>query len=230
MDRSRPTYSPCVFENLKDGLEAFSRAARLDYWQTQPYYAEVWTEKDAIIGSVEGLTDELAVIVCACRGFASATWANNIAELFRKTEKPKMVFYLGDHDPSGRCIEREVRKRILQYGSGPFTMRRLAILAGDIERFDLPPLRVKPSVPRTVAFLGQYKNSCVELDSLPLNELRRRIRESVEAMIDWEVWNRAQVVERAQKESIERLLSAWPSPPAAGVRRDEHAMDLGVDT
>ena len=53
VDRSRPTYTPNVFDNLKDGLMALRNCYRKDYWQDQPAHVEIWTEKDAIIGSIE---------------------------------------------------------------------------------------------------------------------------------------------------------------------------------
>jgi hypothetical protein len=134
----------------------------------------------------------------------------------QRIRKPKTVFYLGDHDPSGRCIEREAAERIRKYGSGRFAIQRLAIHAEDIAKFSLPPLRVKTkrdgdyADSRAEEFIAEYGSECVELDALPVSELRRRIREAVEAKIERTTWNRAVLAERAELESIEDFIANWP--------------------
>ena len=119
------------------------------------------------------------------------------------------VFYLGDHDPSGRQIETDLGERIRGYGAR-FTITRLAIHAADIAKFKLPPLRVKQSDPRSAGFLRRYSNKCVELDALPPTELRRRIEEAVMAMLDSELWDRAVKVEKAELASIQEIVERWP--------------------
>jgi hypothetical protein len=88
-------------------------------------------------------------------------------------------------------------------------MERLAILEEDIRRFKLPPLRVKLQDPRAAGFRRTFGNQAVELDALPPDELRRRVREAVESHIDGEAWNRALAVEKAEKKSIENFLRRW---------------------
>ena len=145
------------------------------------------------------------------RGFNSATAANDIAELFAKIEKPIRVFYLGDHDPSGRCIEKEMFERLLRYGSGHFKMERIAIHARDIIRFNLPPLRIKDKDPRQHSFRQRFGEDCVELDALPVTVLRQRVREAIEKQMEPVAWKRAIEVEQVEQVSIRSLLSNWPT-------------------
>jgi len=217
VDRSRETYSPSVFDDLEGGLEALRRSYRRNYWADQRSYCEVWCEKDAVVGSIEPVTDKLGVIVRVGRGFNSATCAHDIAELFADIEKLIFVFYAGDQDPSGRCIEDELHRRVIRYGSPEFEMRRLAIHPADIKKFNLPPLRVKDSDSRAKQFKAKYGNKCVELDALPPDELRKRIREAIEAHLDREAWNRALRVEQVEKESITRIVSRMNQ-----TKRDSH--------
>jgi hypothetical protein len=175
----------------------------------QPVYVEVWCEKDAVIGSIEDVTDKLGVTVRVGRGFQSATLVHEIAERFSTIKKPKVVFYLGDHDPSGLCIEQDLYDRTSRL-CGSFRLERLAIFAADIKKFRLPPLRIKQTDTRALAFLNQHSNRCVELDALPPEELRRRIEQAVEGVMDTDKWNRAVDVEAAEIASIEHTLSTWP--------------------
>jgi hypothetical protein len=208
VDRSRPEYEPNVWDDLSGYLTAVSRSFRRDLWRDQPCHVEIWVEKDAIIGAIDGLAvGELGVTVRVGKGFQSATRVHEIAELFASITKPIHVFYLGDHDPSGRCIEDELYERVRRYGSGDFEMERLAIHESDIRIFNLPPLRVKPTDSRAKRFKREYGSKCVELDALPPNELRRRIKEAVDDLIDWEAWNRAMNVEAAEKESLTKIVT-----------------------
>ena len=202
VDRSRPSYEPNVFTDARGYLEACKRSYRKDYWAKQPKYVEVWVEKDAIIGAIQEVTDELGVIVRVGRGFLSATKAHETAKILASKKKPKIVFYLGDHDPSGQCIEQDIKRRILRYllrvrFRPDFTLRRLAIHPEDIRKFNLPPLRVKDSDSRSARFRVKHGAQCVELDALPPVELRRRIREAIESQLDLEAWNRAIEIEKA---------------------------------
>jgi hypothetical protein len=210
VDRSRPEYQPNVFSDANEYAEVVKRGYRKDYWQLQRNYVEVWTEKDAIIGSIEPTTDELGVRIRVGRGFLSTTKAHEIAEHFEDIDKPITVFYLGDHDPSGRSIETDLAERIRGYGAS-FTIRRLAIFAADITKFKLPPLRVKLTDSRATDFLRRYSNRCVELDALPPTELRMRIQVAVNGLLDEDLWKRAIAVEKVELNSILSTVKMWPT-------------------
>ena len=209
VDRSRPEYMPLVFEDAEEYAEWTRNVYRKDYWQLQPNRVEIWCEKDSIIGSIEELTRTLGVRVRVARGFLSTTKAHDLADAIMKSQKPMTVFYLGDHDPSGRNIERDMGERIRSYGA-TFIIKRLAIHAADIAAFRLPPLRVKETDSRAAGFLRRYSNKCVELDALPPTELRRRVEEAVTEMLDRELWDRAVMVEKAELASIAEIVNHWP--------------------
>jgi hypothetical protein len=59
-------------------------------------------------------------------------------------------------------------------------------------------LKVKVSDSRSAFFKRQYGNHRVELDTLPPTELRRRIKEAVEVLINWDAWKRALAIEQAE--------------------------------
>jgi hypothetical protein len=209
VDRSRPEYMPLVFDDLPEYLETIKNDYRKDYWTLQPNRVEVWCEKDAVVGSIEGVTDDLGVRIRVARGFLSTTRAYEMAQAIRRSTKPMTVFYLGDHDPSGRRIEEDLGERIRSYGA-EFGIKRLAIHAADIAKFKLPPLRVKESDSRADGFLRKYSNTCVELDALPPVELRRRVRQAINGLLDDDLWHRAVLVEEAEIASIEQVMKRWP--------------------
>jgi len=188
----------------------------------QPRYCEIWAEKDAIVGSIEDLTRDLGVTLRVGRGFLSATRVNDIAQNFAHIEKPKTVFYLGDHDPSGQEIEasafQKVQDRLFEiasdrndYSHTVLEVVRLAIHKSDIADYDLPPLKIKDSDSRAVKFRKKHGARCVELDALPPTELRRRIKEAVEGQLDGELWQRALEIEEVELRSVTEFAERWSS-------------------
>ncbi len=227
VDRSRPVSRPRVFENPAQYAETIKQAYRKDYWSSQPNYVEIWTEKDSVSGSIEPVTWELGVTVRVARGFLSTTRAHEIADHFLEMEnqgKQIHVFYLGDFDPSGMEIERDAAARVqrntcLIWGRDRediFIIKRLAIHREDIAKFNLPPLRVKDTDPRTTKFCQSHGTEAVELDALPVEELRSRIRAAVSKLIDWDTWNRAEAVEKVELASIRDFAKRWSNLPMCG--------------
>jgi len=216
VDRSRPTYSPNVFEDCAAYADVISKAYRKDHWELQPRHVEVWCEKDAVIGSIEGTTNQLGISVRVARGFMSATRVNDIAEDLARILKPCTVLFLGDHDPSGHCIEESAQKAVLARlveisdKDLPFEMVRLAIHKADIKAFHLPPLRVKDTDPRADEYRRKFGGQCVELDALPPSALRRRIQTAVEARRDERAWRRSVDIEKVELASIVETVSKWP--------------------
>jgi hypothetical protein len=208
VDRSRPEYRPNVFRDAAGYGRAVQRSYRKDYWEMQPEHVELWSEKDSVIGSIEALTNELGITVRVGRGFLSTTRAHEIALQFRRMTKPITVFYIGDHDPSGREIEDNARERIEAYGAH-FDLERLAIHGEDITEWDLPPLRIKDGDTRAKQFRTDHGEDCVELDALPVGELRRRIREAVEGKLDRTAWDRAVAVEAIEIANIQDTVGKW---------------------
>ena len=102
VDRSRATYSSGGWTNLHALGDVLERALvnyRRDYWQDQPYYVEVWCEKDAVTGSIEEIRNRYGINVEAIRGFNSTTNIHTAAMRLlqqRYDGKKIAIFYLGD--------------------------------------------------------------------------------------------------------------------------------------
>jgi hypothetical protein len=113
------------------------------------------------------------------------------------------------HDPSGQCIEADALARIQGHSCQEFSLKRLAIHKDDIAEYDLPPLRIKSTDTRSANFRNQFGEECVELDALPPDVLRDRIKSAIESLIDRELWDRAVAVEEAELSSIQETVARW---------------------
>jgi hypothetical protein len=154
-----------------DTWKRFKRSYRRNNRQRQPYHAELWSEKATVLGSMRLITEELGVMLRACRNFGSTGMESQVGDLFAGIHKPITVFYLGDHDPSGHDIERDIHRRAQDASGKEFELVRLAIHPEDIKAFNLPPHRIKTTDSRAEGFKRRFgaKASTVELDALPVD-------------------------------------------------------------
>lgn len=218
VDHTRTTLKPNSWSGLEDYWETVQRAYRKDFWASMPVAVEVIVEKDAVAGTIQPVTIKYDVPIRVVRGFASVSFAGEIADEWARCQKPIYVYYLGDFDPSGFEIERDLQKRLERYSgrhcieadpnpeagtSTAFLWKRLAVDESDFFDFDLLPLEVKDSDPRAAGFIARHGRACAELDAIPPTELRRRVDAAIRSHIDPERWERLQAVEAAEKRSLE---------------------------
>jgi hypothetical protein len=203
-DRGRERIKPSAWANAEDFADTVSTAYRKDLWQSQPEHVEFWLEKDALSAFVADALAAWGNPLCVVRGFSSGTFVHECAVHLNAIDKPKFIYFLGDHDPSGLSIEANVKERLQEFGS-TFSFERLAISLDDIETFGLRPLEAKESDSRYEKYVAKHGTTTVEIDALPPDVLRQRIRDAVGKHVDVDAWNRLARVERIEKESIRSL-------------------------
>ncbi len=77
----------------------------------QENYLEVWVEKDALSGVLKRVTSQYHVPILVNRGYSSASAMYDSYERFREAFKIRQsiyILYLGDFDPSGMDMIRDV--------------------------------------------------------------------------------------------------------------------------
>ena len=207
-----------VFENAQEYIEAVRNSYRRDNWQDQPFYVEIWGEKATVLGSLRPVANEWGLTLRVCRGFGSAAMEDQVGRLFETIDKPIIVLYVGDHDASGVLIECDMHRRV-QIASGVnFEMVRLAVKSLDITTFNLPPQRIKDTDSRAAAFRKQFGQNAatVELEALPVQELRRRIVGVVRSLIDFSKWDRQVMIQNVELASIRDFAETMKNLPQIG--------------
>jgi len=217
VDELREAEMVSMWQDLRGYLDTVKRSYRRDNWQDQPHYTELWSEKATVLGSMRPITQELGVMLRACRGFGSTGMEGQVGNLFESIHKPITVFYLGDHDPSGHDIQRDIHRRAQEASAKEFEMVRLAIHAADIKAFNLPPQRIKVTDSRAAGFQRKFgeKAPTVELDALPVDELRARVHEAIDGLIDHERWNRQVAVQEVEMRCIADFADTVKNLPQA---------------
>jgi hypothetical protein len=211
VDNVRSTDKPSSWSGLEDFAETVKNAYRKNFWASMPEYVHVICEKDAIAGVLAPVTREYDVALSPIRGYVSLSFAHEIASTWNRIDKPIHCYYLGDFDPSGFDLERDVREKLARYCRRRFYWHRLGVNAEDFAEFDLIPLQPKTGDKRYRRFVEEHGHECAELDALPAVELRRRVEDAIKDHIDPDKWEKLLRVEELEKATIGRLASGWKS-------------------
>lgn len=195
-----------------DAVIAFAvNGYRRDYWQNQPRWIEVWTEKGTVRGVLAPVLEEYGLTLRVMHGYTSATAVNDVAAESRRADKPLEVLYVGDWDPSGMHMsEEDLPERIGRY-RGRITITRIALSAGDVQFGGLPSFEAatKAKDPRQKWFVFRYGGRCWELDAMDPRTLRERVQQQIEERLDLDAWEHAKAIEAAEVESMHRFHRQW---------------------
>jgi len=212
VDGSRAVQRVSTWNNPKALMRGALHGYRLDFWKEQENRVHLIVEKETVASTLRPVLDEFAVPVSFMKGFASATAVNDLAEVIGESSKPMRLLYCGDYDPSGMYMsEEDLPERIKRYGGGNVYFERIAINEDDTHA-GLPsfPAADKTTDTRYEWFVKKYGPLCWELDALDPNDLRGRVRESIEIWIDHAAWDHAKMIEAAQRESMESYFAKFP--------------------
>jgi hypothetical protein len=160
----------------------------LSSWKDQPYYIELWVEKDALAGFLSPLCERLGVGLVVSRGYTSYTFKQEAIRRFgEKIEEDRepVLLYLGDLDPSGydiyRCLEDEIENGDVE---------RIGLHFEDVSQFSLVPNPIKDTDTRSRGFKKRYPelgDTVYELDALPPGELIDRARRNILKYFDEDI-------------------------------------------
>src|SRR5215472_12593715 len=71
IDELREAEVVSVWDDVAGYMDTVKRSYRRNNWQDQPNYSELWSEKATVLGSMRPITEELGVMLRACRGYGS---------------------------------------------------------------------------------------------------------------------------------------------------------------
>ncbi len=223
VDRTRYVREQSHWGSPADIVAACAGQFRLDKWARQPNYIECWIEKDALVGVIEGVCRQHDIPYMACRGYASASevWRaghNRIRRELQRdhdgcVQREATVLYLGDHDPSGIDMTRDVGERLRQFIGEPLckhlSVVRVALNMEQIELYDPPPNPTKVTDSRATAYIDQFGHECWELDALDPVVIREMIEAEVLSRRDDELWDEAVQEEQAARSRLAAVAENW---------------------
>jgi hypothetical protein len=203
VDRTRKYEELDHWESPEHILESCAEGYRVNTREGQEHYIEVWVEKDALVGIVEQACAPLDVGYLSCRGYVSqsAMWRASIR--FRKMERAYETFliHLGDHDPSGIDMTRDIQDRLEMFESD-VTVERIALNMDQIEQYNPPPNPAKTTDSRYQDYRDEHGEDSWELDALDPHILTELISEAVARHTDEK---ERQILIEAQEQDRQRI-------------------------
>ena len=173
----------------------------IDTRASQENYIEVWVEKEALVDVVAKAARKLDIPYFACRGYVSQSemWA---ASRRFSPNKVNYIIHLGDHDPSGVDMTRDISDRMELFGA-VVEVKRIALNFDQIQEFAPPPNPAKITDSRSTSYIKRYGRESWELDALNPALINRLITDTVLKLTDMGEWERQKAIQRKEKEKME---------------------------
>lgn len=212
VDRTRNLQALANWETPADIISACARQYRVDKWAEQQYRVECWIEKDALVGVIEGVCNELDIDFFSCRGYTSQSemWSAAMRlERYRKNAQVPLILHLGDHDPSGKDMTRDITDRLSEFSGGDIEVKRLALNMPQVEQYDPPPNPAKITDSRAEKYIEEFGAESWELDALEPAVIAQLIRDAVLEVRDQDQWDEAVAKEEEQKAQLTKVSDKW---------------------
>lgn len=239
-DRGRVPKRHPHWKNVRSIVESALHSYRLNRLKGQPTYVELWVEKEALAGVLEPLAERFHIVLMVNKGYSSQSAmyqaACRIDEACREQDKAgqegrivsnPVILYLGDFDPSGEDMVRDIGDRLNMFLEGykideeeePSTpyehssptgwnieycralqveVQKIAITMDQIQLYNPPPNPAKISDSRAKAFIAEHGASSWEVDALPPSVLEQIVIDAVEEHLDMEMMR--EIIDREKED------------------------------
>ena len=242
VDRTRNIRSLAHWDSPADIIAATASSYRLDHWTTQPTRVEVWVEKEALAGVVQRVAERNDVAWFSCRGYVSQSEMWGAAQRLRehiKAGQNVKILHLGDHDPSGIDMTRDITERLNTFivqdwlnesptlhgtvswadikaemrercgGRGPFEVSRIALNFDQVEEYNPPPNPAKLTDSRVGPYLAEFGPESWELDALDPATLDALIESHLDEVIDVEPWDEIVDLQNKGRDLLRETSNRW---------------------
>ena len=212
---------------------------KMPMWLDQPYYVEVWIEKNTMAQVFRTWLNDYNVVIVPCRGYPSWTFLKDAAgrfteQLYDVTDNPliakyqgvdvghlrndrkAVILYYGDFDPSGKDIDRFLIDSFNFFGIS-VDIERYAVKEGHIEDYDLPSTpetaKERAKMERDPRFkTWEHGFTRVELDAmfgLVPDAFKEMVVDSVENYFDRDIYAETLLEENRRQERIKEYAKEY---------------------
>lgn len=205
-DRTRNLRGNSHWDKPADVIASARYSYLLNKWEGQPNYVEVWVEKDALVDIVGQACRPLDVPYFSCRGYTSQSEMWSAAQRFIRQDyrDDRIIIHLGDHDPSGIDMTRDIQDRLDMFGANVY-VKRVALTMEQIGKYNPPPNPAKLSDSRCGKYIEEFGNESWELDALEPKVITDLITDEVTFYRDDEIYQEVCDRESREKEELKML-------------------------
>lgn len=215
-DRGREAHSVgWLGINEPDPADLVENAAggyAFDLWRSQPRRVEVWVEKQALEDVVARAAHKTRSGYFACKGYVSQSemWgAGQRLQSYIDNGHTPLILHLGDHDPSGIDMTRDIGERLEMFVGEPVEVRRLALNMDQVDEYNPPPNPAKVSDSRFETYAATYGNESWELDALKPEMLVDLIANEITSELDQGAWHHELLLEQQGRAKMRHVASHW---------------------
>lgn len=215
-DRGREAYGVHWEGHLPESKASAIRNAQLRYsldlWEGQERRIEVWVEKQALEEVAEMATRRRRSGYFACKGYVSQSemWmaGQRLQDVILSGQTP-LILHLGDHDPSGMDMTRDIQERLSMFTGVEVDVRRIALNMDQIAQYNPPPNPAKMTDSRAAEYVAEYGRQSWELDSMRPETLVTLIRDTIDAELNIDMWEERVLMEKHERAKFDDIADAY---------------------
>lgn len=230
VDRTRNIKTPYYEYSTQDAVQRTINSYKLDRHDVQDNYIEIWLEKDALSEIIYRATQPYGISLMVNRGYSSCSAMYQSYQRLAQeinNDKNVIIFYLGDHDPSGLDMIRDIRDRLsemLIYGTElqnnfddleqaqywlnkKLQVKPIALTSKQVRDYNPPPNPAKLTDPRATKYVEEFGYTSWEVDALNPKTLDTLVKESILDYIDLDKHQEVLDKEEEDKEKLEDLIT-----------------------
>jgi len=163
-------------EAIKEALEAAKYTTGKNPWEEMGKYVLVLTEKRELGPQLKSIADKYFVRLVCVRGYGM--WSRLyiegllISEALEKDLEPYVLFVTDN------------------YWNLPIEDIRVMLTIDQVKNYNLPPAPTKVKDPRAKWYIKAFGNDSWEVDALGKEGMQKMLEESIQSLIDWDIWNK----------------------------------------
>jgi hypothetical protein len=105
--------------------------------------------------------------------------------------------------------EKDLPARFTRYDGDHVKLTRIALTVEQLEKLPSFPAADKKIDPRYKWFVANHGHRCWELDAMDPNDLRDCVETAILELIEPIVWERCELINRAEQESLKTIIAKW---------------------
>lgn len=199
IDRTRRIHRYQSFDGPDQARTWLGQIYRRNRTEGQEFSVYLGVEKAGIVEQLEAWFGDLGIPILALGGYTSQTYVDHIIEDIEEQDRPAVLVYAGDFDPSGEDIQRDFLARTDSFKH----VIRVALAAEQVVEYELPEQMGKSTDTRAARFIAKHgKLVQVELDALPPDVLHDLYETAIAEYWDDDAYEAAFEQERAEAATL----------------------------
>lgn len=214
-DRNRDIEIRSRWSSGSQIVRAVAQQFHMDMWENQDHRVFVIVEKAALAGVLGRICRQYDVPLLAARGYPSVSIMREmVLEQIMpalSNEQTPVILHLGDHDPSGIDMTRDLNERLQLFTeNGHFIqVERIALNMDQVEELNPPPNPAKTTDSRFAEYRDRFGDESWELDALQPAYIEGLVRGRFDAHIDDDAWEQREAQIKEIKERLNRTAEEY---------------------